>query len=123
MLADSKFVDLINIGIITQRGAFKQLKLKLINKVTRAKRGVLVLRELKSKPHRIMAISSYGENHILNLTTSSDRHIEINTSEFPLGNRYSNGSFVLDPMTDGTPVTLSLGRPLADGRDKTEELF
>ena len=68
-----------------------------------------------------MAISGYGENHILNLTTSSDRHIEINTSEFPLGDRYSNGSFVLDPMTDGTPVTLSLGRPLADGRDKTEE--
>lgn len=123
MLADPEFVNLINIGIITQRGAFKQLKLKLINKVTRAKRGVLVLRELKSKPHRIMAISGYGENHILNLTTSSDRHIEINTSEFPLGDRYSNGSFVLDPMTDGTPVTLSLGRPLADGRDKTEELF
>lgn len=82
VLADPEFVNLINIGIITQRGAFKQLKLKLINKVTRAKRGVLVLRELKSKPHRIMAISGYGENHILNLTTSSDRHIEINTSEF-----------------------------------------
>lgn len=85
VLADPKYVDLINIGIITQRGAFKQLKLNLINKVTRAKRGVLVLRELKTKPHRIMAISSYGENHILHLTTSSDRHIELNTSEFPLG--------------------------------------
>ncbi len=56
VLADPKYVDLINIGIITQRGAFKQLKLNLINKVTRAKRGVLVLRELKTKPHRIMAI-------------------------------------------------------------------
>ena len=42
VLADPKYVDLINIGIITQRGAFKQLKLNLINKVTRAKRGVLV---------------------------------------------------------------------------------
>ena len=78
VLADPKYVDLIHIGIITQRGAFKQLKLNLINKVTRAKRGVLVLRELKTKPHRIMAISSYGENHILHLTTSSDRHIELN---------------------------------------------
>lgn len=83
VLADPKYIDLIKIGIITQRGAFKQLKLSLINKVTRAKRGVLVLRELKTKPHRIMAISSYGENHILHLNTSSDRHIELNTSEFP----------------------------------------
>ena len=123
VLADPKYVDLINIGIITQRGAFKQLKLNLINKVTRAKRGVLVLRELKTKPHRIMAISSYGENHILHLTTSSDRHIELTTSEFPLGDRYSNGSFVLDPMTDGTPISLTLGQPLADGRDRTEDLF
>ena len=123
VLADPKYVDLINIGIITQRGAFKQLKLNLINKVTRAKRGVLVLRELKTKPHRIMAINSYGENHILHLTTSSDRHIELNTSEFPLGDRYSNGSFVLDPMTDGTPISLTLGQPLADGRDITEDLF
>ena len=118
VLADPKYV-----GIITQRGAFKQLKLNLINKVTRAKRGVLVLRELKTKPHRIMAINSYGENHILHLTTSSDRHIELNTSEFPLGDRYSNGSFVLDPMTDGTPISLTLGQPLADGRDITEDLF
>lgn len=123
VLADPKYIDLIKIGIITQRGAFKQLKLSLINKVTRAKRGVLVLRELKTKPHRIMAISSYGENHILHLNTSSDRYIELNTSEFPLGDRYSNGSFVLDPMTDGTPVLLTLGRPIADGRDKTEDLF
>ena len=123
VLADPKYIDLIKVGIITQRGAFKQLKLNLINKVTRAKRGVLVLRELKTKPHRIMAISSYGENHILHLNTSSNRHIELNTSELPLGDRYSNGSFVLDPMTDGTPVSLTLGQPIADGRDKTEDLF
>lgn len=123
VLADPKYIDLIKVGIITQRGAFKQLKLNLINKITRAKRGVLVLRELKTKPHRIMAISSYGENHILHLNTSSNRHIELNTSEFPLGDRYSNGSFVLDPMTDGTPVSLTLGQPIADGRDKTEDLF
>ncbi len=123
VLADPKYIDLIKIGIITQRGAFKQLKLSLINKVTRAKRGVLVLRELKTKPHRIMAIRIYGGNHILHRNTSIDGHIGLNTSEFPLGDRYSNGSFVLDPMTDGTPVLLTLGRPIADGRDKTEDLF
>lgn len=118
-----EFVDLIKVGLITQRGAFKQFKLKLVNKVSRAKRGVLVLRELKTKPHRISALVSYGQNHILNLTTSSDRHYKIKTNEFPLSDRYSNGSFVLEPKVDGTPVSLELGRPLSDESKDVSDLF
>lgn len=114
VLVDNKYVDLIKVGIITQRGAFKQLELKLVNKVSRAKRGVLVLRELKNKPHRIVAIMPYAQNHILTITTSSDRHVEIKTNDHPLGDRYSNGSFVIDTTTDGTPINIELGRPISD---------
>ncbi|WP_297820053.1 DNA topoisomerase IV subunit A [uncultured Lactobacillus sp.] len=123
VLVDNEFSDEIKVGLITQRGAFKQFELKLVNKVTRAKRGVLVLRELKTKPHRIEALVEYGQNHELLLTTSSDRHITIKSNEFPLGDRYSNGSFVLDPTTDGTPKSLTLGKPLADGREDVSDLF
>ena len=112
-LVDSKYLDLIHVGLITQRGAFKQFKLKLVNKVSRAKRGVLVLRELKAKPHRITSLVSYAQDHILHITTSSDRHINIKTNEFPLGDRYSNGSFVIDTTTDGTPINIELGRPIS----------
>lgn len=118
-----EYVDLIKVGLITQRGAFKQFKLSLVNEVTRAKRGVLVLRELKTKPHRINAMSWYAQNHELKLTTSSDRHINIETNEFPLGDRYSNGSFILDTKTDGSPVSLLLGKPLPAGRDDVSDLF
>ena len=118
-----EYVDLIKVGLITQRGAFKQFKLSLVNEVTRAKRGVLVLRELKTKPHRISAIAWYAQNHELKLTTSSDRHINIETNEFPLGDRYSNGSFILDTKTDGRPVSLLLGKPLPAGRDDVSDLF
>lgn len=75
VLVDSKYLDLMHVGLITQRGAFKQFKLSLVNKVSRAKRGVLVLRELKTKPHRIVALMPYAQDHILHVTTSSDRHI------------------------------------------------
>ena len=114
VVIDPKYLDLIKVGLITQRGAFKQFKLELVNKVSRAKRGVLVLRELKTKPHRIALLISYGQNHILKMTTSSDRHMDIKTNEFPLGNRYSNGSFIIDPTVDGTPVNIELGRPLSN---------
>ncbi|NRO77819.1 DNA topoisomerase IV subunit A [Lactobacillus helveticus] len=113
VLVDSKYLDLMHVGLITQRGAFKQFKLSLVNKVSRAKRGVLVLRELKTKPHRIVALMPYAQDHILHVTTSSDRHIEIKTTEYPLDDRYSNGSFVIDTTVDGTPKNIELGRPIS----------
>lgn len=106
------YLNLIRIGIITQRGAFKQFRAGLVNKVSRAKRGVLVLRELKTKPHRVAAVTSYGQDHTLLITTTSRRHIKISTCDYPLGDRYSNGSFVLDTTSDGHPVNIKLGRPL-----------
>jgi topoisomerase-4 subunit A len=113
VLVDNKYVDLIHVGLITQRGAFKQFKLKLVNKVSRAKRGVLVLRELKTKPHRIAALVPYAQDHVLHITTTSDRHVKIQTNEYPLGDRYSNGSFVIDTTTDGIPTSIELGRPIS----------
>lgn len=113
VLVDSQYLDLMHVGLITQRGTFKQFKLSLVNKVSRAKRGVLVLRELKTKPHRIVALMPYAQDHILHVTTSSDRHIEIKTNEYPLGDRYSNGSFVIDTTVDGTPTDIELGRPIS----------
>ncbi|WP_294761922.1 DNA topoisomerase IV subunit A [uncultured Lactobacillus sp.] len=111
ILINPDYLDLVHVGIITQRGAFKQFKADLVNKVSRAKRGVLVLRELKTKPHRIVAVTSYGQDHTLIVTTTSKRHIKILTSDYPLGDRYSNGSFVIDTTSDGEPVNIRLSRP------------
>lgn len=123
VLVKPEFINLVKVGLVTQRGAFKQFNLDLVNKVSRAKRGVLVLRELKTNPHRISVMTSYGQNHTLLLTTSSDRHYKIKTNEFPLGDRYSNGSFVLEPKVDGAPVSLELGRPLSDKSRNVSDLF
>ncbi|MCT6820679.1 MAG: DNA topoisomerase IV subunit A [Lactobacillus panisapium] len=112
ILVDPQYLNLVRVGLVTQRGAFKQFKVKLINKVSRAKRGVLVLRELKNNPHRIVAVASYGQDHELTITTSSKRRIKLETNDYPLGDRYSNGSFVVDTTSDGIPVNLQIGKPL-----------
>lgn len=120
---DPKYLNLMKLGIITQRGAFKEFKYELINKVSRAKRGVLVLRELKKNPHRISGVALFGQNHELIIETSSARTMTIKTNDFPLGDRYSNGSFVIDPVGDGEPTSLTLGKPTHAGRDDISELF
>lgn len=115
--------DQLHIGLLTQRGAYKQFKIDLLGPISRAKRGLLVLRELKTKPHEIAAAVMFGQNHELHIVTTSDRKLKIKTSDFPLDDRYSNGSFVLDPLTEGRPHALTLGRPLPDGRTKVDSLF
>ena len=113
ILIKQEYIDKVRVGIVTQRGAFKQFKANLINKVSRAKRGVLVLRELKNNPHRVAALTSYGQDHTLIITTSSKRKIKLHTNEFPLGDRYSNGSFVVDTTSDGIPISLGIGKPFS----------
>lgn len=118
-----EFEQLMTLGLITQRGAFKQLAVDDINLITRAKRGVQIMRELKTKPHRLVDSVCYGQNHELLLTTGSQRHITIKTSDFPVDSRYSNGSFVMDPMTEGRPIRLTMGKPLPAGRSNIDQLF
>lgn len=118
-----EYLDMMKLGIVTQRGAFKEFKYELINKVSRAKRGVLVLRELKKNPHRIAGVVLFAQNHELLVETSSARTMTIKTNDFPLGDRYSNGSFVIDPIGYGEPTSLTLGKPTHYGRDDVSELF
>ncbi|MFB8734736.1 DNA gyrase C-terminal beta-propeller domain-containing protein [Bacillus sp. SL00103] len=42
--------------LTTQRGAVKRMNLSEFDKTSRAKRGVLMLRELKKNPHRIVSV-------------------------------------------------------------------
>lgn len=120
---DPTYEDLLKLGLVTQRGAFKQMKLDLIGKTTRAKRGVLVLRNLKTKPHRLVAAKFYGQDHELTLITSSMRKQVIRTCDHPLGDRQSNGSFVIDVTTDGEPRELLLGKPLTSAEADASRLF
>src|SRR5579875_293085 len=54
-----------SIVIATQRGAVKRVKLSEFEKASRAKRGVVILRELKANPHRIAGfVTAKEEDHV-----------------------------------------------------------
>lgn len=97
-----------NIALITTRGAYKEMKLEEIPTTSRARKGVLILRELKTNPHRVADFIDYPASFEGALDIITDRPIiqDVLTNDHPLGSRYSNGSFVLDTDTQGLPISL-----------------
>ena len=92
------------VGILTQRGAFKRMALSEVGQMSRARRGLLVLRELKRDPHRIVAMMQVDDNTRLDVLTDADKVITLTPVNHPTGDRYSNGSFVIDTDVQGKPV-------------------
>jgi topoisomerase IV subunit A len=87
--------------ITTQRGSVKRMKLKEFDKTTRAKRGVVILRELKSNPHRVVGFELAKDQDDIFIQTEKG-HIESwKAADIRFNDRYSNGSFVLDEGENG----------------------
>src|SRR5699024_3943351 len=92
--------------LVTHRGAIKKMNLIDFDVISRAKRGLLVLRELKSNPHRVALMFNVidGEENIT-LLTSQEKEFSFQPKDYGISDRYSNGSFILDEETDGQPIT------------------
>lgn len=107
-LTQSQLEQMADVAILTQRGAFKKMALNELPLSNRARRGLLVLRELKIKPHRIVAATAIdpAQPQLL-ITTDTGEQLPVQTADLSVSDRYSNGSFVLDPADAGTPLTLT----------------
>ena len=84
------------------------MKLSEFESGSRAKRGVIMLRDLKSNPHRVVAvIGTTGKEEIL-LETAKGLRIPIAPGRLKAVDRYSNGSFIVDEATDGAVTAAHL---------------
>ncbi|MGT2749868.1 DNA topoisomerase IV subunit A [Streptococcus orisasini] len=118
-LASAFIANTDSIYILTQRGSLKRMAISLIPVTSRAKRGLQVLRELKSKPHRVFAAGpvfseaeaeeldlfttadpSSGQKEILEVKSQTLAAYEVNLAELSLSERTSNGSFISDTISD-----------------------
>ncbi|MCA1062746.1 DNA topoisomerase IV subunit A [Rossellomorea aquimaris] len=88
--------------LATQRGAVKKMKLTEFEKTSRAKRGVIMLRELKSNPHRVVGIEIAKDTDKVGLITEKGKTEEVIVSDLRPNDRYSNGSFVIDEKDSGS---------------------
>ncbi|HJA26963.1 MAG TPA: DNA topoisomerase IV subunit A [Candidatus Limosilactobacillus intestinigallinarum] len=109
VMADLALVtDGQRIATITQRGAFKEMPLDEIAVGARSRRGELVLHRLKRHPHRIADFLAYDADFTGTLEVITDRPMfqDIAVTDHHLGSVKSNGTFVIDTDTQGTPVKL-----------------
>ncbi|WP_079480068.1 DNA topoisomerase IV subunit A [Halobacillus salinus] len=90
-----------SILISTQRGAVKRMRLKEFDTTSRAKRGVLMLRELKKNPHRLIDVHLVQREDDLILKTNKDETMLVHPMDLKANDRYSNGSFVIDTDDQG----------------------
>ncbi|MGP4107099.1 DNA topoisomerase IV subunit A [Virgibacillus sp. L01] len=90
-----------SIVLVTQRGACKRMRLREFEKSSRAKRGLIMLRELKSKPHRVKGLFMVDENDTISIRTAKGNTHSIYPLELSTSDRYSNGSFVIDSDNEG----------------------
>src|SRR5690606_39053005 len=90
--------------LVTQRGAAKKMKLQEFEVGSRAKRGVVMLREWKSNPHRVVAVmAATGKEEVL-LETAKGIRMNLAANNLKPVDRYSNGSFILDEGSDGKVI-------------------
>ncbi|ALS00660.1 DNA topoisomerase IV subunit A [Enterococcus silesiacus] len=86
--------------LLTQRGSIKRMLAQELPQLGRAKRGLMVLRELKKNPHRVTFMSESSPLELL-VTTQNGKQYTIDSQKHPINDRTSNGSFMLDEKQDG----------------------
>ncbi|MFC0274059.1 DNA topoisomerase IV subunit A [Metabacillus herbersteinensis] len=91
------------IMIVTQRGAVKKMALSEFEKSSRAKRGLIMLRELKNNSHRIVGAEVVTNDETIYIETKKGIIESIPASNLRPNDRYSNGSFFVDEQ-DAGPV-------------------
>ncbi|HFU4221288.1 TPA: DNA topoisomerase IV subunit A [Streptococcus suis] len=106
-----------SVYLLTQRGSLKRMAVEEIPVTSRAKRGLQVLRELKSKPHRVFAagpvLTDQGDfdlfstanedettSQILHVQSKTGKLYEVDVTQLSLSERTSNGSFISDTISD-----------------------
>ncbi|MDV2683603.1 DNA topoisomerase IV subunit A [Alkalihalophilus lindianensis] len=106
---DDRVVDAISIVpgekvdlfIVTHRGAVKKMSLTEFEKSSRAKRGLVMLRELKTNPHRVIGCKKVTRTTVIEVVTAKDHLEMINPYNYRNSDRYSNGSFAVDTAQAG----------------------
>lgn len=105
--------------VLTQRGGLKRMAVDDIPQTSRANRGLLVLRELKAKPHRVFLAGGVQSGtsaeqfdlftdipeeetnqQRLEVISKTGQTYEIALETLSLSERTSNGSFISDTISD-----------------------
>ncbi len=78
------------VTVVTDKGTAKRIKISEFDKTSRARRGLLLIREVKTNPYHIVGV--YLGTHKTELgIRMKDEILRLKITEFPIADRYSTG--------------------------------
>ena len=80
------------VSVVTAKGTGKRIKINEFDKSSRAKRGLMLLREVKSNPYKVLNVFVTPTKNILGLKANDIEYIKL--TELPIADRYSTGSVI-----------------------------
>jgi len=90
-----------SIFIATQRGSVKRMGLKELERAKRGQRGLVVLKELKTNPHRLIGAKLVTNDEIMVIATDKDHKLPVLSGSLRPADRTSNGSVITNENEDG----------------------
>lgn len=94
--------------LMTQRGNMKRMHWEDVSLLKRAKRGLVVLKELKGRPHRVMhAYPVETLDQRFELYGANGELQTIQVRDIPINERYSNGRSMVDEATFGEIIEVT----------------
>ena len=87
------FTDELYLAVITNKNTGKRIKLDEFEKTTRARKGIQIVRDVKTNPYYIIKTLITSGKTILGIKTTNEMN-EIKVTELPIADRYSTGSTI-----------------------------
>ncbi|MGG0381762.1 DNA topoisomerase IV subunit A [Priestia filamentosa] len=91
---------------VTQRGAVKKMNLKEVEQTSRAKRGTMILRTVKSNPHNLIGFTIVKENRAIRIESAKGMSEKVIPANIRVSELYSNGSFIMDEAEVGKIISM-----------------
>lgn len=106
------------ISLFTNKKTGKRVRVSDVTKTTRARRGILLIRDIKTNPHRIMVFLLTPTKNIVGLK-SKDKIIDLKLTDLPIMDRYSAGSIITKEKIDHVFLYQPLSSRLESSKDNT----
>lgn len=109
------------ITIITDKGTAKRMKLNNIGKTSRANRGILLMKEIKSNPSKIIKCYLMSSKEEI-IVTSIAESKKVKLTEIAIMDRQSNGSFIVKDRILDTYKVCEIISNKADNKTTSEDI-
>lgn len=105
------------LSVITDKGTGKRIKLSEFEQMSRARKGVLMVRDVKTNPYSIINTFIVASKNSILVKISND-FLETKLTELPITDRYSTGTQIIKGKVVGVYLKVTLEKTNSEKTEK-----